>query len=137
MMLILRSCQQVLINNAAVPMAINLSQTADGFESQFGSNHLGHFLLTSLLLSNLQRAAEKNKVVPRVVNVSSVAHFAGAIRFDDPFFALRPTEYNKTVGYTQSKLANVLFSLEFADRYGKQGLASFSLHPGGQSASAA
>ncbi|KZP20682.1 NAD(P)-binding protein [Athelia psychrophila] len=121
----------VLINNAAVPMAVELSQTEDGFETQFGSNHLGHFLLTSLLLPNLKQAAAGGDVVPRVVNISSVGHYSGTIRFDDPYFALRPTEYHKMVGYAQSKLANVLFSLEFAKRYGKQGLASFSLHPGG------
>ncbi|KZP20705.1 NAD(P)-binding protein [Athelia psychrophila] len=107
----------VLINNAAVPMAVELSQTEDGFESQFGSNHLGHVLLTSLLLPNLKQAAAGGEVVPRVVNVSSIAHYSGTIRFDDPYFALRPTEYHKLVGYAQSKLAN--------------GLASFSLHPGG------
>ncbi|KZP20712.1 hypothetical protein FIBSPDRAFT_861446 [Athelia psychrophila] len=112
-------------------MAVELSQTEDGFESQFGSNHLGHVLLTSLLLSNLKQAAASGEVVPRVVNVSSKAHSTSTIRFDDPYFALRPTEYHKLVGYAQSKLANVLFSLEFAKRYGKEGLASFSLHPGG------
>ena len=114
-------------------MAIELTRTVDGFETQFGSNHLGHFLLTSLLLPNLKQAASSSDFVPRVLNVSSIAHQGGVIRLDDPNFVLRPSEYHKMLGYAQSKIANVLFSLEFAERYGKQGLASFSLHPGGKS----
>lgn len=120
---------QVLINNAAVPMATEIVRTKEGFESQFGANHLGHFLLTSLLLPNLKEAASGG-FSPRVINTSSIAHNYGAIRFDDPNFKLRPEEYNKYAGYVQSKTANILFSLEFAKRFGSAGIFSYSVHPG-------
>jgi NAD(P)-dependent dehydrogenase (short-subunit alcohol dehydrogenase family) len=119
----------VLVNNAAVPMATEIIRTEEGFESQFGANHLGHFLLTSLLLPNLKEATSGG-FSPRVINASSVAHNFGVIRFDDPNFKLRPEEYNKYVGYSQSKTANILFSLEFAKRFESMGILSYSVHPG-------
>jgi len=119
----------VLINNAAVPMATEIIRTKEEFESQFGANHLGHFLLTSLLLPNLKEAANGD-YSPRVINASSIAHNYGAIRFDDPNFTLRPEEYNKYAGYTQSKTANILFSHELAVRFKSAGILSYSVHPG-------
>lgn len=112
-------------------MATEIVRTDEGFESQFGANHLGHFLLTSLLLPNLKEAAANSPgFSPRVVNTSSVAHNYGAIRFDDPNFHLRPEEYNKYAGYTQSKTANILFTREFAVKFKSSGILSYSVHPG-------
>jgi NAD(P)-dependent dehydrogenase (short-subunit alcohol dehydrogenase family) len=120
---------QVLINNAAVPMATEIIRTDEGFESQFGANHLGHFLLTSLLLPNLKEATNGG-FSSRVINASSMGHNFGAIRFDDPNFKLRPEEYNRYSGYAQSKTANILFSYEFAKRFESTGILSYSIHPG-------
>ncbi len=88
----------VLCNNAGV-MAIPYSRTADGFEMQFGTNHLGHFALTGLLLDRLRSTPGA-----RVVNVSSGAHRAGKIRFDDLHWS---KGYRKWLAYGQSKLANL------------------------------
>ena len=93
----------ILVNNAGV-MALPYSRTADGFEMQFGTNHLGHFALTGLLLEPLLAADHA-----RVVNVSSGAHRMGAIRFDDLNWE---HGYTKWRAYGQSKLANLLFTLE-------------------------
>ncbi len=91
---------RLLINNAGV-MAPPLSRTSDGFEMQFGTNHLGHFALTNLLLPS---------VTGRVVNVASLAHLRGEIDFDDPNYTAR--RYRRWSAYAQSKLANLLFTLE-------------------------
>ncbi|XP_045061649.1 retinol dehydrogenase 12-like isoform X1 [Coregonus clupeaformis] len=112
----------ILINNAGVMMCPKWL-TEDGFETQLAVNHLGHFLLTNLLLGKLKSSAPS-----RVVNVSSIAHKGGKIQFDDLFFAKRP--YNSLVSYRQSKLANVLFSRELARRLKGTGVTSYSLHPG-------
>ena len=90
----------MLINNAGV-MAIPQRRTADGFEMQFGTNHLGHFALTNLLLPH---------VTDRVVTVSSGAHRMGRIVFDDLNWERRATGRGRAYG--QSKLANLLFMLE-------------------------
>lgn len=122
---------QVIINNAAVPMFEKLTRTEQGFEAQFGANHLGHFLFTSLIFRALRSAATP-EFPARVVNVSSIVVTSGSeIRWDDVSFELRPEEYGKYSGYTQSKLANVLFSRELAKRYKSENIISFSLHPGG------
>lgn len=93
----------LLINNAGV-MAIPYRETADGFEMQFGTNHLGHFALTGLLLPTLL-----NTPKARVVTISSVLHKRGHINFDD----LNPkSNYNENTAYSQSKLANLLFTYE-------------------------
>ncbi|KAK3572368.1 hypothetical protein QTP86_032600, partial [Hemibagrus guttatus] len=97
--------------------------TEDGFETQLAVNHLGHFLLTNLLLGIL-----KSSTPSRVVNVSSIAHVGGEIYFDDLFFDKRP--YNSLDSYRQSKLANVLFSRQLAQRMKGTGVTSYSLHPG-------
>jgi NAD(P)-dependent dehydrogenase (short-subunit alcohol dehydrogenase family) len=115
----------VLINNAAI-MASPYYTTKDGFESQFGTNHIGPFLFTNLILPKI--LASKTGA-PRIVNVSSVGHILSAIRFDDPFFENGKT-YHKWVAYGQSKTANILFARELSNRYKSKGLTAFSLHPG-------
>jgi NAD(P)-dependent dehydrogenase (short-subunit alcohol dehydrogenase family) len=113
----------VLVNNAGV-MAIPYRQTADGFEMQFGTNHLGHFALTGLLLDPLLATDGA-----RVVNVSSGAHRMGKIRFDDLQWK---NGYRKWMAYGQSKLANLLFTLELqrkVDAAGKK-LLCVACHPG-------
>ena len=112
----------LLINNAGV-MACPLGRTADGFEMQLGTNHLGHFALTARLLPALLRAD-----APRVVNLSSRGHLRSDICWDDPHF--RTHDYDKWIAYGQSKTANVLFTVGLEQRYGARGLHSFALHPG-------
>jgi len=118
-----RPALHVLCNNAGV-MAIPYRQTADGFEMQFGTNHLGHFALTGLLLDRLLATDGA-----RVVNVSSGAHRMGAIRFDDLQWR---NGYRKWMAYGQSKLANLLFTFELqrkADAAGSK-LLCVACHPG-------
>jgi len=112
----------VLLNNAGVFPPV-LRTTADGFEEQIGVNHLGHFLLTQLLLERLAASAPA-----RVVNVSSMMHAGGKIDFAS-FRA--PAKYDAMGAYRQSKLANILFSNELARRVAGRGVTSNSLHPGG------
>lgn len=112
----------ILINNAGI-MACPLGQTEDGFELQFGTNHLGHFLLTNLLTPSLKRG-----VPARVVVLSSSAHRRGTVDFDDPNFRTRP--YHPFKSYGQSKTANALFALEYDRRYKEEGIRAFSLMPG-------
>lgn len=97
----------LLINNAGI-MAIPLRRTSQGFEMQFGVNHLGHFALTGLLFGLL-----KNTVGSRIVNVSSPAHRFGTIRFHDLHWE---KGYRKWKAYGMSKLANILFTYELAER---------------------
>ncbi|XP_041649439.1 retinol dehydrogenase 13 [Cheilinus undulatus] len=112
----------ILINNAGVMMCPKWL-TEDGFETQLAVNHLGHFLLTNMLLPMLRSSAPS-----RVVTVSSIAHKGGRIDLDDLFFSRRP--YSSLESYRQSKLANVLFSRELARRLNGSGVSAFSLHPG-------
>ncbi len=113
----------VLINNAGI-MAIPRTLTTDGFEMQLGTNHLGHFALTGLLLTALA-AVEK----ARVVNVASQAHRMGKMNFDD---LMGERRYSKWDSYGQSKLANLLFTFELGRRLAKQhpSIASIACHPG-------
>jgi NAD(P)-dependent dehydrogenase (short-subunit alcohol dehydrogenase family) len=113
----------LLVNNAGI-MAPPRGETVDGFETQIGTNHLGHFALTGLLLPAL-RAAE----APRVVTVSSQAHRTGLIRFSD-LQSVRG--YSRWMAYGQSKLANLLFALELQRRAERNGLSlkSTAAHPG-------
>ena len=113
----------VLMNNAGV-MAIPRQRTTDGFEMQFGTNHLGHFALTGRLLP-LLLAAEQ----PRVVTTSSQAHRIGRMRWNDPH---RRTRYLRWPAYGQAKLANLLFMFELDRRAGAHGstLVSTAAHPG-------
>ena len=110
----------VLINNAGV-MAIPLARTADGFETQFGTNHLGHFALTNLLLPH---------ITDRVVTLASGAHRSGTIGFDDLNWNTR--KYESWAAYGQSKLANLLFMLELQRRLSAAGspVRSMAAHPG-------
>lgn len=112
----------VLINNAGV-MACPYGLTVDGFETQFGTNHLGHFLLTVLLLPALL-----NGDAPRVVTLSSAGHSRSDVDLDDVNF--ERTEYSAWDAYGRSKSANALFARELAHRYGDRGLLSYSVHPG-------
>jgi NAD(P)-dependent dehydrogenase (short-subunit alcohol dehydrogenase family) len=113
----------VLVNNAGI-MAPPRRLTADGFESQIGTNHLGHFALTGLLLPTLLAAP-----APRVVTMSSEAHWIGKIRFDDLQFE---HGYNNWRAYGQSKLANLMFCFELARRAAEAdtALVSVAAHPG-------
>ena len=110
----------LLINNAGV-MVPPLSRTAEGFELQFGTNHLGHFALTNLLLE---------QVTGRVVTVSSMAHRTGSIDFDDLSWEQRP--YRAWRAYGQSKLANLLFTSELQRRLSAAGstVLATAAHPG-------
>jgi NAD(P)-dependent dehydrogenase (short-subunit alcohol dehydrogenase family) len=110
----------VLINNAGV-MAIPHAVTKDGFEMQFGTNHLGHFALTNLLLP---------QITDRVVNVSSTGHRMGRIDLDDLNWRTRP--YRPWAAYGQTKLANLLFTLELQRRLQSDGsrVRALAAHPG-------
>ena len=110
----------VLINNAGI-MAAPYALTADGFESQIGTNHLGHFALTNLLLPKLS---------DRVVTVSSMAHWPGRIDLNDLNWKNR--RYSPWLAYSQSKLANLLFTSELQRRLDACGspLRALAAHPG-------
>jgi len=119
-----------LVNNAGI-MNVPRSKTVDGFDMQLGVNHLGHFLLTELLLPVLKQSAPS-----RVVTLSSIAHndeqgHTGHIHidFEDLHFERRP--YNGWAAYAQSKLANLLHSRELARRLEGSGVTAYSVHPGG------
>ena len=111
----------VLVNNAGIYTARRVL-TEDGVESTFASNHLGHFLLTNLLLDALRAGAPS-----RIVNVSSEAHQMGKIRFDD---LTLERNWSGMAAYCQSKLANVLFTAELAQRLAGQGVIANAVHPG-------
>ena len=116
-----------LVNNAGI-MNVPEGRTRDGFEMHLGVNHLGHVLLTDLLLPVLQQSAPS-----RIVCVSSAFHVesrghVGEIRLDDLNFTTRP--YDPWVAYGQSKLANVLHAAELARRLEGTRVAAFSVHPG-------
>ncbi len=112
----------LLINNAGV-MYTPLERTVEGFEMQFGTNHLGHFLLTNLLVPMLLADPPS-----RVVNLSSGGHRGSDIVWDDPNFERR--EYDKFSAYGQSKTANVLFSVELDRRLADRGVHAYAVHPG-------
>ncbi|MCT8138555.1 SDR family NAD(P)-dependent oxidoreductase [Anaerobacillus sp. CMMVII] len=117
------SSLDILINNAGI-MVPPHQLTKDGFELQFGSNHLGHFALTGYLLPLLKKTTNS-----RVVTVSSIAHRKGTIMFDN-LDGL--TGYKPMVFYRQSKLANLLFANELDQRLKSQGISTLSIacHPG-------
>jgi NAD(P)-dependent dehydrogenase (short-subunit alcohol dehydrogenase family) len=117
----------LLVNNAGV-MAIPRRETADGFEMQLGTNHLGHMALTLLLLPALA-AAGSGRAPSRVVTVSSGAHRMGRIDLDD---LMGERSYSPWKAYGQSKLANLLFAFELQHRLDTAGLpvGSYAAHPG-------
>ena len=112
----------VLVNNAGVMWTPHLL-TEDGFELQFGVNHLGHFLLTMLLLDRIKETPNS-----RIVNVSSHGHYGGSLDFDDMMWEKKP--YSWSFAYFRSKLANVMFTSELARRLAGTGVTVYSLHPG-------
>jgi NAD(P)-dependent dehydrogenase (short-subunit alcohol dehydrogenase family) len=115
----------LLINNAGVMYVPTRETTKDGFEMQFGTNHLGHFALTGLLLDNILPVEGS-----RVVTVSSVGHrLLARIHFDDPHLQRK---YNRVEAYGQSKLANLLFTYELQRRLSQKGAPTVALaaHPG-------
>ena len=104
--------------------AATFEHTADGFERQFGTNHLGHFALTAELMPLIEAGAAK-----RIVNLSSRGHHMGPVHFDDPNFVHRP--YDPWASYGQSKTANVLFTVGIEARYAVMGIHAYAVHPGG------
>ena len=118
----------ILINNAGV-MASPLMRTVDGFEMQFGTNHLGHFLLSALLAPNLVAGAKASGEPSRLVSLSSIGHRRSGINFDDPNYHTRP--YDKWEAYGQAKTANSLFALGFDKRFKDQGVRANAVMPGG------
>lgn len=114
----------LLINNAGIMAPLTRKTSADGLEIQMATNHLGHFLLTSLLLPSLRRAP-----APRVITVASIAHRRGRMNFDD---LQSERSYSPFASYAQTKLANLLFAFELQRRADKAGvkLASIAAHPG-------
>lgn len=115
----------ILVNNAGIMMCPK-GETEEGFEIQFGTNHLAHFLLTVLLLPRI-----RNSKPARIITVSSRAHTRYNINFEDPNYKTR--NYNSAEAYSQSKLANVLFSRELANKlkeHNIEGINTYSLHPG-------
>jgi NAD(P)-dependent dehydrogenase (short-subunit alcohol dehydrogenase family) len=112
----------LLINNAGV-MACPLARTAQGFEMQFGTNHMGHFLFTGLLAPALIAAAPA-----RVINLSSAGHKFANFNFDDPAYFDR--DYDKWQAYGESKTANILFTVALDKRLRERGVRVFAVHPG-------
>ena len=111
----------VIIANAGV-MVPPFGHTADGFETQFGTNHLGHFVL-------INRIAPLLKHGGRLVNLSSAGHRYSDVDLDDPNFERTP--YEPWIGYGRSKTANVLFAVEFDRRHRDRGVRATAVHPGG------
>jgi NAD(P)-dependent dehydrogenase (short-subunit alcohol dehydrogenase family) len=111
----------VIIANAGV-MACPKSKTADGFETQFGTNHLGHFVFVNRLASLLRSGG-------RLVNLSSAGHRYADVDLDDPNFERTP--YTEFGAYGRSKTANVLFAVEFDRRHKTRGVRATAVHPGG------
>jgi NAD(P)-dependent dehydrogenase (short-subunit alcohol dehydrogenase family) len=116
----------MLINNAGV-MFTPQNTTTDGFEYQFGINHLGHFALTTALLPQLRAAAARSGEA-RVVTVSSEAHQAWGLDISDINFEHRP--YDTFLAYGQSKSANVLMTVELHRRFNAEGITALAVHPG-------
>jgi NAD(P)-dependent dehydrogenase (short-subunit alcohol dehydrogenase family) len=112
----------VLINNAG-GIFQNKEVTKDGFEMGLSTNHLGHFLLTRHLMPILL-----NSKGPKVINVSSEAHRAAKVDFDDLNYEKK--KFSSFVSYANVKLFNILFTKSLADKYGEKGLNAYALHPG-------
>ena len=111
----------LVIANAGV-MACPKSYTSDGFETQFGTNHLGHFVLVNRIVSLLKSGA-------RLVNLSSAGHRFSDVNLDDPNFEHTP--YTEFGAYGRSKTANILFAVEFDRRHKANGVRATAVHPGG------
>jgi NAD(P)-dependent dehydrogenase (short-subunit alcohol dehydrogenase family) len=111
----------LVIANAGV-MAAPFGKTADGFETQFGTNHLGHFVLVNRITSLMKPGS-------RLVNLSSAGHRFSDVDLDDPNFERTP--YDPWIAYGRSKTANVLFAVEFDRRHKGNGIRATAIHPGG------
>ncbi len=111
----------LIIANAGV-MATPKGYTEDGFETQFGTNHLGHFVLVNRIASLLKPGG-------RLVNLSSAGHRYSDVNLEDPNF--EHTEYEEFVAYGRSKTANILFAVEFDRRHRERGVRATAVHPGG------
>lgn len=111
----------VIIANAGV-MATPFSKTTDGFETQFGTNHLGHFVFVNRIASLLAPGG-------RLINLSSSGHRFSNVNLDDPNFETTP--YEPFVAYGRSKTANILFAVEFDRRHKGRGIRAAAVHPGG------
>jgi NAD(P)-dependent dehydrogenase (short-subunit alcohol dehydrogenase family) len=111
----------LVIANAGV-MACPKGETADGFETQFGTNHLGHFVLVNRIAPLMKQGA-------RLVNLSSAGHRFSDVDLDDPNFERTP--YEEFVAYGRSKTANILFAVEFDRRHKERGVRATAVHPGG------
>ncbi len=110
----------LVICNAGV-MATPFGKTADGFETQFGTNHLGHFVLANRVASLMKPGA-------RLINLSSAGHQVSDVDLEDPNFERAP--YNAWASYGRSKTANILFAVEFDRRHKDRGIRAAALHPG-------
>ena len=126
-----RACANALVDNGkpfdlvianAGVMACPYGKTADGFETQFGTNHLGHFVLVNRIASLMKRGS-------RLVNLSSAGHRYSDVDLDDPNFERTP--YDPWVAYGRSKTANILFAVEFDRRHKADGVRATAVHPGG------
>ncbi|EXJ85150.1 hypothetical protein A1O3_05825 [Capronia epimyces CBS 606.96] len=115
----------VLINNAGIMALKEYRTTPEGIEAQFGTNHIGHFLLTKLLLPKIIAAGKG----ARIVNVSSNGYLLSGVRFDDHNFN-GGNSYNPWLAYAQSKTANILFTFGLAERLKDRGILSFAVTPG-------
>jgi NAD(P)-dependent dehydrogenase (short-subunit alcohol dehydrogenase family) len=111
----------LVVANAGV-MACPFGKTADGFETQFGTNHLGHFVLVNRIAALMNPGS-------RLVNLSSAGHRYSDVDLDDPNFGRTP--YDSWIAYGRSKTANVLFAVEFDRRHKASGVAATAVHPGG------
>ena len=111
----------VVIANAGV-MATPFGHTADGFETQFGTNHLGHFVLINRIASLIRNGG-------RLINLSSAGHRYSNVDLDDPNFERTP--YEPFVAYGRSKTANILFAVAFDKRHRDRGVRAAAVHPGG------
>jgi len=139
----------VLINNAGM-MTLERESTEEGIEIQFGTNHIGHFLFTNLLMTQLKNAAKASESgSTRIVNVTSAGHRLSPIRFHDynfegkkvpiderppdnlpSMFSSTSNGYNGWLAYGQSKAANILFTVHLTNSLKSAGIISYSVHPG-------
>lgn len=138
-----------LINNAGM-MVLDRETTEEGIEIQFGTNHIGHFLFTNLLMPQLKNAAKvSGPGLARIVNATSAGHRLSPIRFHDynfegkevpiderppeglpPMFSPSAEGYNGWLAYGQSKAANILFTVYLSQHLANSGIVSYSVHPG-------
>jgi NAD(P)-dependent dehydrogenase (short-subunit alcohol dehydrogenase family) len=113
------------MNDRKVMATQKFTLSKDGIELQFAANHIGHFLLTNLLMPLILAAAPGS----RIVNLTSQGYYNGGVHFSDPNFA-EGKEYNPWYGYSQAKTANILFTYALAKRLGPKGVSSFAVNPG-------